>query len=183
MAIFGKKKGAEEILRMIAELPEEERSIVKSVLAGDAPENEDETPVETAEKETTEDEGGESAAVPEADVEAEPETEAEPDPELEATALEDEDAPDSTASDAEENAEEVLESDSVVEDRDLGVEIDELKETISALANRLDSILSKSEDSTEDDDEIGQAFGPDVTEAKKDEDDDLEKARLAAFGF
>lgn len=183
--MFGKNKKitASDILKMIAELPEDEKESVKSMLNGDAEEV---------------DESAEEAVVEET---AESETEAEEDPAeqeegpaedpVEETADPQEDIPsdvpaEEPASDVEEAGEEAAEE--VIEEtvpekdaRDIYAEFDALKESFAALVQRIDSMTAKQ--GGDSDEDIGMPFGPDITDAEKNEDDELERARRAAFGF
>ena len=183
--MFGKNKKitASDILKMIAELPEDEQESVKSMLNGGVEEV---------------DEAAEEAVVEET---AESETEAEEDPvereedpaedSAEETADPQEDTPfdDSTevpASDVEEAGEEAAEE--VIEEtvpekdaRDIYAEFDALKESFAALVQRIDSLTAKQNGDSDED--IGMPFGPDITDAEKNAADELERARRAAFGF
>lgn len=180
--MFGKNKKitASDILKMIAELPEDEQESVKSMLNGDSKEIAEEAVVEeTAESETEAEEDP-----------AEQEEGPAEDP-VEETADPQEDTPfdDSTevpASDVEEAGEEAAEE--VIEEtvpekdaRDIYAEFDALKESFAALVRRIDSLTAKQNGDSDED--IGMPFGPDITDAEKNEDDELERARRAAFGF
>ena len=182
--MFGKNKKitASDILKMIAELPEDEQASVKSMLNGDSEEIEEETVVEeTAESET-------ETETEEEPVEQEEET---AEDSVEETADPQEDPPsDESAEDpapdveeaGEETVEEVVEETAPAsDDRDIYAELDELKAAFGALVQRIDSLTAKQNGDSDDD--IGMPFGPDITTANKAEDDELERARRAAFGF
>ena len=185
--MFGKNKKitASDILKMIAELPEDEQESVKSMLNGGV-EEVDESAEEAVVEETTE---SETEAETEEDA-AEQEEDPAEDP-VEETADPQEDTPsdvpaEEPASDVEEAgeeaAEEVAEETAPATDaRDIYAEFDALKESFAALVQRIDSMTAtQGGDSDED---IGMPFGPDITDAEKNEDDELERARRAAFGF
>lgn len=183
--MFGKNKKitASDILKMIAELPEDEQESVKSMLNGGVEEV---------------DEAAEEAVVEET---AESETEAEEDPveqeegpaedPVEETADPQEDTPsdvpaEEPASDVEEAGEEtaeevIVEAAAATDARDIYAEFDALKESFAALVQRIDSMTAKQ--GGDSDEDIGMPFGPDITDAEKNEDDELERARRAAFGF
>lgn len=181
MAIFGKKKSAEEILRLIADLPDDEREALKAQLNGDTAEKEEEV---LAEEAKDEEKGEEDYAAEDAEkLEVFSDTEEEEEEEGEETAAPAVEEAEAVAEDADAEAEEIADAEEVKKDRDLGAEVDEIKATLVALSDRLDAMLSKQAEHVEEDEEIGQAFGPDITDPKKVEDNELERARFAAFGF
>ena len=179
MAIFGKKKSAEEILRLIADLPDDEREALKAQLNGDTAEKEEEVLAEEAKDEEKGEEGYAAEDAEKLEVFSDTEEEEEGE-EPAAPAVEEAEA---VAEGAEAEAEEIADEEDVKEDRDLGAEVDKIKEALASLSNRLDAMLSKQAEHVEEDEEIGQAFGPDITDPKKVEDNELERARFAAFGF
>ena len=83
---------------------------------------------------------------------------------------------------AEEVAEEVAEEMAPEKDaRDIYAEFDAFKESFAALVQRVDSLTAKQ--GGDSDEDIGMPFGPDITDAEKNEDDELERAKRAIFGF
>lgn len=183
--MFGKNKKitASDILKMIAELPEDEQESVKSMLNGGAKEvdeaAEEAVVEETAESETEAEEGPaeqeEDPAEDSAEETADPQEDTPSDDSTEDPAFDVEEA-------GEEAAEEVIEETTAATDaRDIYAEFDALKESFAALVQRIDSMTAKQ--GGDSDEDIGIPFGPDITDAEKNEDDELERARRAAFGF
>lgn len=182
--MFGKNKKitASDILKMIAELPEDEQESVKSMLNGDAEEV----------NESDEEAVAEEAAEPETETEEDPVEQEEEiaeetaeetaDPQEDPTSEEPAEDPAPDVEEVEEAAEEVIEETEPETDaRDIYAEFDALKESFAALVQRVDSMTAKQ--GGDSDEDIGMPFGPDVTGAEKTEDDELERARRAAFGF
>lgn len=184
--MFGKNKKitASDILKMIAELPEDEQESVKSMLNGDAEEveeSDEEAVVEEAAESETETETEEAPAEQEEEI-AEEAVEETADPQEGTPSEEPAEEPASDVEEAEEAVEEVVEETAPATDaRDIYAEFDALKESFAALVQRIDSLTAKQ--GGDSDEDIGMPFGPDITDAEKNEDDELERARRAAFGF
>lgn len=184
--MFGKDKKitASDILKMIAELPEDEQESVKSMLNGDAEavdEAAEEAAVEEAAESETEAETEEDPVEQEEEiVEEAAEDPADPQEGVPSEEPAEEPAPD--VEEVEEAAEEVIEETVPEKDsRDIYAEFDALKESFAALAQRIDSLTAKQ--GGDSDEDIGMPFGPDITDAEKNEDDELERAKRAIFGF
>jgi hypothetical protein len=178
--MFGKNKKptASDILKMITELPEDELASVKAMLNGDAEETE-ETEEETVTEETTE---TEEEFVEQEEDSAEDSVEETADPQEDPPSDDPAGDPASDAEEVEEAAEEVANEEETTENaRDIYAEFDELKAAFGALVQRIDSLTAKQ--TGDSDYDIGMPFGPDITAANKAEDDELERARRAAFGF
>ena len=185
MALFGKPKSAADILKMIEELSDEEKAIVMSTLANESDDGTEAT--------ATEEEAAEAEETAEEQPEAEETATEEPaaeDPAAEGEETMPEETPEAeettepeaeTAPEAEAPAEALAEAEQK-QDRDFGAELNALAEAIAALSNRMDALDAKKAEASEDE-EYGQAFGPDITNPGKTEDDELEKARREAFGF
>lgn len=184
--MFGKNKKitASDILKMIAELPEDEQESVKSMLNGDAEEvdesDEEAVVEETAESETEAETEEDPVEQEEESVEETAEETADPQEGVPSEEPAEEPAPD--VEEVEEAAEEVAEETAPATDaRDIYAEFDALKESFAALVQRIDSLTAKQ--GGDSDEDIGMPFGPDVTGAEKTEDDELERAKRDAFGF
>lgn len=182
--MFGKNKKitASDILKMIAELPEDEQESVKSMLNGDA-EEVDESDEEAVVEETDESETEtEEAPVEQEEDPAEDSVEETADPQEGVPSEEPAEEPAPDVEEVEEAAEEDVEEPAPATDaRDIYTEFDALKESFAALVQRVDSLTAKQ--GGDSDEDIGMPFGPDITDAEKNEDDELERAKRAIFGF
>lgn len=183
--MFGKNKKitASDILKMIAELPEDEQASVKSVLNGDSEEVEEETVVEESAESETETETEEEPVEQEEDP-SEDSVEETADPQEDPPSEEPAEDPAPDVEEAgEEAVEEVAEETAPAEDaRDLYAEFDALKEAFGALVQRIDALTAKTDGDPEA--EIGMPLGPDSTEqAKEGADARLERSRFRLFGF
>ena len=185
--MFGKTKKitASDILKMIADLPDEERDAVRSMLNNDSSEVEEQesessevATEEGAAEEATETDATETDSAEEDTGEATDAPEGEQEPEDAETVEETvegfvEEA--AETEDAEEDAEEATET--------AHTDFEEIREAIRSLAQRVDALTERMDSGSSSDEDIGQPFGPDITEKSKNENDDLERARRAAFGF
>lgn len=182
--MFGKNKKitASDILKMIAELPEDEQESVKSMLNGNA-EKVDEAAEEAVVEETAESETeAEEDPVEQEEDPAEGSAGETADPQEDTPFDDSTEDPASDVEEVEEAAEEVIEETVPEKDaRDIYAEFDALKESFAALVQRVDSLTAKQNGDSDED--IGMPFGSDITDAEKNEDDELERARRAAFGF
>ena len=187
MALFSKHKTASDILKLIAELPEDEKKALLDTLANESDDAEEaveatEEEAEAAEEAADAEEALEDAAEEAEEAEESEETEAEVEDE-EPFEEGEENLPEETEveEEAAESADAAEEADAQQE-RDFGAELTKLAEAVTALSNRLDAMESKAP-AQSDEDEVGQAFGPDITNPGKTEDDELARARREAFGF
>lgn len=190
MALFSKHKTASDILKLIAELPEDEKKALLDTLANESDDAEEAVEATEEEAEAAEEAADAEEALEDAEDAAEEAEEAEESEETEAE-VEDEEPfeegeenlPEETEveEEAAESADAAEEADTQQE-RDFGAELTKLEEAVTALSNRLDAMESKAP-AQSDEDEVGQAFGPDITNPGKTEDDELERARREAFGF
>ena len=179
MALFSKNKTASDILKMIADLPEEERASLMAMLNDKGEEEAPEAEAETVQTEEAETEPEAEAEETDATEEAQPEEVEEvptEETETEETVAEAPVEEDPSAEVAQAEAEE----DNA---RDTDAEIAKLSEALAALAQRLDAIDAKLAGGSSEGEDIGMPFGPDITDAKNNDQDELEAARKAAFGF
>lgn len=186
MSLFGNKKTtAQDILKMIADLPESERSALFSLLSNPSEEAD-------ASAEAVPGVEGEADAESEADgVEAEPE----PEPETEPAPDDANPVPDPTdgveevveATEEAEESEASLESSEEAKEEqvslaDIVARISGIEESVKSLAWRLDANEAESEKEADDEDPFGYAFGPESKTAPN--ESEIEKAkRECGFNF
>ena len=186
MGLFNKKKTAEDILKMIAELPDEERALVKEMIDGTSQEEAEESAETEAEK--TAEESTEVAPSAESEAEEDPalDSPAEEEANEEPEEAEPEEAGETVAESepAEEAPTETVESEPEGSAPEISFaeildRVNRMDETLRALAQRLDAADAEKK---EEDDPFGMSIGAEAR--SDDQEDDLERAkREAGFNF